>query len=200
MTPTAVVSGLVTLRSTFLRGEIDASKPPPLEVSCAHFSGVSPCLSRGVYPIAHERLVAVTSQPRVHFRRNFVSRSTEKTQARLATPLEHVFEHIEHTYHTPFPLCHPASLDALVFWEIPSQKRPIHVLVSRLSLGAEHRGLRSIIEEAEIAKVNMSTYGDADGGHGDREGGEGRGVECECEPVVDTVKYELMVEHDFESG
>ena len=38
-----------------LRGEeINPSEPPPLEVSCTHFSGVSPFLSRGAYPIAHE--------------------------------------------------------------------------------------------------------------------------------------------------
>jgi len=33
-----------------LRGEeIDPSEPPPLEVSCTHFSGVSRYLSQGVY-------------------------------------------------------------------------------------------------------------------------------------------------------
>ena len=53
------------------------------------------------------------------------------------------------SYHRVFPLYNPASLDALVSWEIPSQKQSGHVLVSGLTLGAEHGDLGSIIEEGE---------------------------------------------------
>ena len=63
-----------------------------------------------------------------------------------------------YSYHTLFPLYNPASLDALVFWEIPSQKRSGHVLVSGLTLGAEHGDLGSIIEERESTKIERTVY------------------------------------------
>lgn len=88
-----------------LRGEdIDPSEPPPLEVSCTHFSGVSSFLSCGVSSIAHERPVTVRSKPCVQLGRNFVSRSTKQTQARPAIPAEHVFEHIECILPHDFPI------------------------------------------------------------------------------------------------
>ena len=105
------------------------------------------------------------------------------------------------SYHTVFPLYNPASLDVLVFWEVPSQQRSGHVLVSGLTLGAEHADLGSIIDEAESAKVKRSMYAETQ-----REkvevmravrGGEWN---VNSNPVVVSVKCDLVVEHDFESG
>ena len=68
-------------------------------------------------------------------------------------------------------------------------------------MGAEHGDLGSIIEEAESAKVKRIMYAETQ-----REkmevmqavrGGEWN---VNSNPVVVNVKYELVVEHDFESG
>ena len=84
---------------------------------------------------------------------------------------------------------------------MPSQGRRGHVLVSGLTLGAEHGDLGGIIEEAESAKVKRSMYAETQ-----REkvevmravkGGEWN---VNSNPVVVNIKCELVVEHDFESG
>jgi hypothetical protein len=68
-------------------------------------------------------------------------------------------------------------------------------------LGAEHGDLEGIIDEAESAKVKRSMYAETQ-----REkvevmravrGGEWN---VNSNPVVVSVKYDLVVEHDFESG
>lgn len=58
-------------------GEIDPSEPPPLEVSCTHFSGVSLSLCLDVRSIVHERFFIVKSKPHVRVGRHFVSRSAK---------------------------------------------------------------------------------------------------------------------------
>ena len=74
-------------------------------------------------------------------------------------------------------------------------------MVSGLTLGAEHADLGSIIDEAESAKVKRSMYAETQ-----REkvevmravrGGEWN---VNSNPVVVSVKCDLVVEHDFESG
>ena len=105
------------------------------------------------------------------------------------------------SHHTIFPLYSPASVDLLVFWEIPSQKRSGHILVSGLTLGAEHGELGGTIEEAQSAKVKRSMYAET---HNEKmdvmrtvRGGEWN---VNSNPVVVNVRYELVVEHNFESG
>ena len=74
-------------------------------------------------------------------------------------------------------------------------------MVSGLALGAEHGDLRSIIEEAESAKVKRSMYAETQVEKMEImkavRGGE-RNVNSS--PVVVSVKYKLAVEHGFESG
>ena len=74
-------------------------------------------------------------------------------------------------------------------------------MVSGLTLGAEHGDLGGIIEEAESAKVKRSMYAETQ-----REkvevmravrGGEWN---VNSNPVVVSVKCELVIEHDFEAG
>ena len=112
--------------------------------------------------------------------------------------LSSTYSSISSTPHpTIFPLYGPASLDALVFWEIPPQKQSGDVLVSGLTLGAKHGGLGSIIEEAEGAKVKKSMYAETQKENMENEGGEWN---VSSNPVVVSVKCELVVEHNFESG
>jgi trafficking protein particle complex subunit 8 len=70
----------------------------------------------------------------------------------------------QHPYIAPalhpyiFPLFHPHSLDVILFWDIPSQGRSGHVLVSGGILGAEHGALNAVVQEAEETKVKRSMY------------------------------------------
>ena len=105
------------------------------------------------------------------------------------------------SHHAIFPLYNPASLDALVFWEIPSQDRSGHVLVSGLTLGAEHGDLGGIIEEAESAKVKRIMYAETQKEKMEvMQAVKGGEWNVNSNPVVVSVKYELVVDHDFESG
>jgi hypothetical protein len=98
-------------------------------------------------------------------------------------------------------LYNPASVDALVFWEIPSRKRSGHVLVSGVTLGAEHGELGSTIEEAESAKVKRSMYAETQKEKMEvMQAVRGGEWNVNSNPVVVNVKYELVVEHDFGSG
>ena len=167
-----------------LRGEeIDPSEPPPLEVSCTHFSGVSQFLSRGVYPVAHERLVTVRPKPRVHFRRDFVPRSTKQTQARPAVPLEHVLKHIEHILPQHFPVIQPSlfGCSRVLGNTLAETVRTCFGVRVDFGSGAWRFGKYNR-GSGEREGQEEHVCGDADGEDGDHEGGEGRRVECEFEP------------------
>jgi hypothetical protein len=51
--------------------------------------------------------------------------------------------------HSIFPLYKPSAVDIVVFWEMPSQERSGHVLITDITLGAGHAALRGIVREAE---------------------------------------------------
>ena len=186
---------------TVLRGEeIDPSEPPPLEVWCTHFSGVSCCQVGVTSSLTHD-----DSQPNptLTFDSEDISYLVRQNKRRLVRrSLSRTYPTIPSaSYHTVFPLYNPASLDVLVFWDMPSLGRCGHVLVSGLTLGAEHGDLGGIIDEAESAKVKRSMYAETQ-----REkvevmravrGGEWN---VNSNPVVVSVKCELVVEHDFEAG
>jgi len=183
-----------------LRGEeIDPSEPPPLEVSCTHFSGVSCrsiCVISSLTDISQPNQTLTFDSEDISYlvrqnKRRLVRRSLSRTYPTIPSA----------SYHTVFPLYNPAALDVLVFWEMPSLERRGHVLVSGLTLGAEHGDLGGIIEEAESAKVKRSMYAETQ-----REkvevmravrGGEWN---VNSNPVVVSVKCELVVDHDFEAG
>lgn len=73
--------------------------------------------------------------------------------------------------------------------------------MSGLTLGAEHGELGATIEEAVSAKVKRSMYAEAQKEKMEVlqavRGGEWN---VNSNPVVVNVKYELVAEHDFESG
>ena len=184
-----------------LRGEeIDPSEPPPLEVSCTHFSGVSCCWIDAISSLTDD---ALQPNQTLTLDSEVISYLVQQNKRRLVRrSLSRTYPTIPSTsYHTVFPLYNPASLDVLVFWEMASQGRCGHVLVSGLTLGAEHGDLGDIIEEAENAKVKRSMYAETQ-----REkvevmravrGGEWN---VNSNPVVVSVECELVVEHDFEAG
>lgn len=57
-----------------------------------------------------------------------------------------------------FPLYNPASVDILIFWSMPAQKRGGHIAVYGVKLGATHGQLDEIISNSENSKVKRSMY------------------------------------------
>ena len=88
------------------------------------------------------------SYPVRHTRRKLVRRLVSRTYPTI---------HTAH-YYTVFPLYNPASPDVLVLSEMPSQQQSRHVPVAGLTLGTGRGSLRSIIGEAESAKVKRNMY------------------------------------------
>lgn len=74
-------------------------------------------------------------------------------------------------------------------------------MVSGLTLGAEHGDLGGIIEEAESAKVKRIMYAETQKEKMEvMQAVKGGEWNVNSNPVVVSVKYELVVDHDFESG
>jgi hypothetical protein len=100
-----------------------------------------------------------------------------------------------------FPLYHPSAVDIVVFWEIPSQQRSGHLLVSNITLGAGHAALRDVIKEVEGGKLKRSIYAETQ-----REKlklfDTIRNSEwnSEMNPVFVTVQDGVTVLHDFSKG
>jgi trafficking protein particle complex subunit 8 len=63
-----------------------------------------------------------------------------------------------HLYPFIFPLYNPASVDIVVFWDIPSEQRSGHICIAGITLGASHAALKEVIEAIEGAKVKRSMY------------------------------------------
>lgn len=105
------------------------------------------------------------------------------------------------SYSSIFPLYNPLSVDFVIFWEIPSEQRSGHILVSDIALGARHAALREAIEEVESAGVKRIMYAETQ-----REKTETlqaiRDSEwnMEMNPIVVNVKDGLVIEHDFSQG
>jgi trafficking protein particle complex subunit 8 len=100
-----------------------------------------------------------------------------------------------------FPLYNPTSTDIVVFWEIPSQQRSGHLLLSGIALGSGHAALQGIIEDAEGLKVRRSMYAETR-----REKEEILDAirrsewNVEMNPIVVDVQGGVRIEHDFSEG
>ncbi len=81
-------------------------------------------------------------------RRNIILRQLAAQHLYIATAI--------HPY--IFPLYHPYSLDIILFWDVPSEGRSGHVLVSGPIIGAVHGALNAAIREVEEMKVKRSMY------------------------------------------
>lgn len=104
------------------------------------------------------------------------------------------------THSQIFPLFNPLSVDFLIFWEIPSERRTGFILLSGLNLSAGHAALQGAIENVESAKVKRSMYAETQ-----REKTEilqsirDSEWNAEMNPLVVTI-HEGVVEHDFNLG
>jgi hypothetical protein len=105
------------------------------------------------------------------------------------------------SYPSIFPLYDPLSVDFVIFWEIPSEQRSGHILVSDTTLGARHAALREAIEKVESAGVKRIMYAETQ-----REKTETlqaiRDSEwnAEMNPIVVNVKDGSVIEHSFTQG
>ncbi|KAG6878643.1 hypothetical protein C0993_001166 [Termitomyces sp. T159_Od127] len=124
------------LRNVLHGQPVESSDPPPIDLLCSYMAETKRSISR---PSTLDLIW--------QSKRGVVTRGL--TQSHPHIPNE--------SYPKIFPLYHPASVDFVVFWEIPSQHRSGYI-TSTLSLGAGHAALGSIIEEAEDAKVKRSMY------------------------------------------
>jgi hypothetical protein len=124
-------------------------------------------------------------------RRNSVSRSVGAAHPHIPV----------RSYASIFPLCNPSSVDVVVFWDIPSQQRSGHLLVSGITFGAGHATLKEIVEDAEGIKVKRNMYAETQ-----REKSEILGAvrasewNVEMNPIVVTVQHGHQLEHDFKEG
>ncbi|KAF9010359.1 hypothetical protein BDZ89DRAFT_996309 [Hymenopellis radicata] len=158
---------------------VDPSQPPPVDLCCTHMPHKSDVLKPHVRDFIHSsRQIATT-------------RTISQTYPQLPSQ----------SYPFVFPLYHPLSLDVIVFWELPSQNRKGHVLLSASNIGAGHAALRNIIDAAENAKVARSMYAETQ-----REKMEvlqavkGSAWNAEKDPVVLSVASERSLIHDFSNG
>lgn len=93
------------------------------------------------------------------------------------------------------------SMDFLVFWEMPSQGRHGHCLLTGLTLGATHAPLRELIDDAESAKVKRSMYAETQ-----RERAQLLNTirhsewNAEADPLVVTSLDGQVVSHNFSHG
>lgn len=100
-----------------------------------------------------------------------------------------------------FPLYNPSTVDIIVFWELPAQKRAGHILLQGPNLGTQHAALKEIIGAAEIMKVKRSMYAET---HRERQATLEAVRKCEwnqeADPVAVFVHDGSVVEHDFRQG
>ncbi|TFK36848.1 ER-golgi trafficking TRAPP I complex 85 kDa subunit-domain-containing protein [Crucibulum laeve] len=170
--------------SSILHGkEITQTYPPPINLYCSSITQDSSVSKSVTAPTTHYFLH--------NGRRKFVSATTARIQPYIPAA----------SYPLIFPLYTPASLDATIFWDIPSQQRSGHTNIFGLTLGAGHAALDSIIENAESAKVKRSMYAETR-----RENMEVleaiRGSEWnkEMDPIVVSSHQPDETLHDFSTG
>ncbi|KAI0715153.1 ER-golgi trafficking TRAPP I complex 85 kDa subunit-domain-containing protein [Earliella scabrosa] len=166
-----------------LKGDqVDASEPPPLDLSCTH-------LAQGT------NIVPLRTPATRHFLH--CGRRTMTAQATAAAHPD-IPSHIQRAV---FPLYNPSTVDIVVFWELPAQKRAGHILLQGPTLGTQHAALKEIIEAAQTMKVKRSMYAET---HREREAILESVKNCEWnqegDPIAVFVKDGSVVEHDFRQG
>ena len=147
---------VVSKLTNILKGQsVDESLPPPIDILCNYINEVCeltvhvPCKANlsaktPIYSIQTRSTMSLLQQGR----RNLIIRQLA-AQHPYIVPDNH--PHI-------FPLYHPHSLDIILFWDVPSDGRSGHILVSGTILGAVHGALNAAIQETEEMKVKRSMY------------------------------------------
>ncbi|KAI0348507.1 hypothetical protein BDW22DRAFT_1350734 [Trametopsis cervina] len=172
----------VQLRAVLQGTPILPINPPTADLHCHHI-----CQGSELYSLND----VVT--------RHFLHVGKKATTAK-STALAH--PNIPLRYHSSiFPLYEPHTVDMVLFWEIPSQGRSGHLLISGLSLGASHAPLKEVIEEAENAKIKRSMYAETQRERLDIIAAlRNSEWNAETNPVVVGVQDGLIVQHDFTHG
>ncbi|KAI0094770.1 ER-golgi trafficking TRAPP I complex 85 kDa subunit-domain-containing protein [Irpex rosettiformis] len=170
------------LRSILQGTPVEPISPPVINLECNHIYQSSDSFS-----------------PNDPVTRHFIHTGRCSSAARAAA-LAH--PHIPaHHYPHIFPLYEPSAIDFVFFWEIPSQSRSGHLLVTGLSLGASHAPLRELVEETENAKAARSMYAETQRERSEvLEAVRNSEWNTESDPLVMTVEDGLIVEHDFKQG
>jgi hypothetical protein len=155
--------------------------PPSIDLLCSHISK---------FPPTSVQRTAIR-----HFihsnRRKFTSHNISQVHPYIPSM----------TYPSIFPLYNPASVDILVFWEIPMQQRFGHISLYGLTLGARHGALHSMIEEAESAKVKRSMYTETQKENLEvLDAIKGSEWNMEMDPVALSIQQPNIISHDFSKG
>ncbi|KAI0051657.1 hypothetical protein FA95DRAFT_1484733 [Auriscalpium vulgare] len=159
--------------------DTDLSHPPPLVLRCDH------AVSTSVLPSTMQ---------------SFLHQGRRNNAARHIAAVHRNLPH--HLYPAIFPLYHPHAVDVVIFWEIPSEGRSGHILVTGTTLGAGHGDLNGIIQEAEEMKVKRNMYAETQIERSSiLEAIRASEWNSETNPVVLTVQGSgAVVEHDFSSS
>ncbi|KAI0830719.1 ER-golgi trafficking TRAPP I complex 85 kDa subunit-domain-containing protein [Trametes gibbosa] len=166
-----------------LEGEqVDASEPPPLDLTCTHIA-----------PDAN--IVPVNTPATRHFihcgRRTMTAQATAASHPDIPTRL----------HRSIFSLYNPSTIDIVLFWELPALRRTGHILLQGPTLGAGHAPLRELVTAARSMKVKRSMYAETQ-----RERAAILEAVQACEwnreddPVAVFVHEGGIVEHDFRQG
>ncbi|TFK30788.1 hypothetical protein FA15DRAFT_662838 [Coprinopsis marcescibilis] len=121
---------------------------------------------------------------------------------RFASQLERLqHPHIpEETHACIFPLNNPASVDIVVFWEIPREKRKGYMTVYGIPLGSCHGPLDQIIYNLENSKVKRSIYAETVREKAELVEGIRTSVwNADTDPTVATVEENKII-HNFDKG
>lgn len=165
-----------------LRGEdVKSSDPPSIDLLCSHISKFPP-----------KSVQETSMRHSIHSnRRQFTAHNISQVHPYISSM----------TYPSIFPLYNPASVDILIFWEIPTQQRFGYVSLYGLTLGARHGVLQSMIEEAESAKVKRSMYTET---HKENlevlDAIKSSEWNMEMDPVVLSIQQPDITSHDFSKG
>ncbi|KAH9858208.1 ER-golgi trafficking TRAPP I complex 85 kDa subunit-domain-containing protein [Lenzites betulinus] len=162
--------------------QVDASEPPPLDLTCTHIA-----------PDAN--IVPLHTPATRHFihcgRRTMTAQATAAAHPDIPTRLHRAI----------FSLYNPSTIDVVLFWELPAQRRAGHILLQGPTLGAGHAPLRELVGAARSMKVKRSMYAETQ-----RERAAILEAVQACEwnreddPVAVFVQDGGVVEHDFRQG
>ncbi|KAH9897998.1 ER-golgi trafficking TRAPP I complex 85 kDa subunit-domain-containing protein [Cubamyces lactineus] len=163
-------------------GPIDHSEPPALDLTCTHIASDS-----DVVP-----LHTPATQHFIHCgRRTMTAQATAAAHPDIPARL----------HRTLFPLYNPATVDVVVFWALPAQKRAGHILLQGPALGASHAPLREVVQAARGMKAKRSMYAETQRERAAIiEAIEACEWNREEDPVAVFVKDGHVTEHDFRHG
>ncbi|KAL7285211.1 hypothetical protein ACG7TL_000304 [Trametes sanguinea] len=170
------------LKAVLQEETIDPSEPPPIELACTHMASGSD-------------IVPLHTPATRHFihcgRRTMTAQSTAAAHPNIPTRL----------HRSIFPLYNPSTVDIVLFWSLPAQKRAGHILLQGPMLGAEHAPLRELVEAARNTKVKRSMYAETQRERAAiLEAVEACEWNRELDPVAVFVTDGEVVQHDFRQG